>query len=467
MKKRIKLIVLIAIIIGVIFTCASFAANKIDITMTKEKDNSILLEIKAEKNIKQVRVYLKRESDEYQLFYQSGEVNKNSKTYRIKENRLSAESETYFKVIVVDEEGNEEESEFKSGKIETQPTQSPTPSQSASPTPSQSTSPTPSQSASPTPSQSTTPSQSPTPSNTPTPSQSTTPSPTNGNQEVTGIKLDNTSVKLGVGKTITLKATITPKGASTKITWSTSNNKVATISSTGKITAKKPGEAVITVKTANGKKAQCKVKVILSVSSSTKTQRKNGDGYTRVITMGDRTFKLYKQYQGSYSQKPFNSTNNRRMQKISNTGCGPSSLAIILSGYGYNKNPYDVGKLLLKNSRPSGLPSMEKEMKAIGMNVIKHDYNKNYDKTYKEMKEALESGRQILLYVGKKSPSQYWKNFTNSGYHFISILGIDSTNDKVYVGNPGLTGGWYKLSTVVKARGNTNGNMAGWLEIYK
>lgn len=57
--------------------------------------------------------------------------------------------------------------------------------------------------------------------------------------------------------------------------------------------------------------------------------------------MGNRTFKLYKQYKGSYSQKPFNSTNNRRMQTIA----GSSSLAIILSGYGYNKNPYDIGKL--------------------------------------------------------------------------------------------------------------------------
>ena len=194
----------------------------------------VLLEINAEKNIKKVRVYLKRNSDEYQLFYQSGDVNKNNKTYRIKENRLSTESETYFKVIVIDEEGNEESKEFKTGKIEVQPSQTPRPT------------------------------------SIPSPSTSTTPSPTNGNQEVTGIKFDNTSVKLAIGKTKTLKATITLKNATTKLTWSTSNNKVATISSTGKITAIKPGEAVITVKTTNGKTAQCKVKVILSVPSSTR-----------------------------------------------------------------------------------------------------------------------------------------------------------------------------------------------------
>ena len=148
-------------------------------------------------------------------------------------------------------------------------------------------------------------------------------------------------------------------------------------------------------------------------------------------------------------------------------GCGPSSIAIILSGYGFNKNPYDIGKLLMKNSKPSGLPSMEKEIKALGMNVKKHTYNSDYNKTYNEMKTALESGHQIVLYVGKNAPKNYWYNFTHSGYHFISILGIDSSNNKVYVGNPSVSGGWYSLSTVVKARGNTNGNMAGWIEIYK
>ena len=60
MKKRVRLIILIAIVIGIILTCVAFAANKIDISMKKETDNTVLLEINAEKNIKKVRVYLKR-----------------------------------------------------------------------------------------------------------------------------------------------------------------------------------------------------------------------------------------------------------------------------------------------------------------------------------------------------------------------------------------------------------------------
>ena len=50
--------------------------------------------------------------------------------------------------------------------------------------------------------------------------------------------------------------------AKSKITYSSSNKKVATVNSSGVITAKKKGTATITVKTANGKKAKLKIKVV-------------------------------------------------------------------------------------------------------------------------------------------------------------------------------------------------------------
>ncbi len=92
----------------------------------------------------------------------------------------------------------------------------------------------------------------------------------------TSVKLSKTSVTLGKGKTTTLKAKVNPGNATNKkVTWTTSNKKVATVSN-GKITAKGVGTATITVKTANGKKATCKVtvrnlptKVKLSKTSAT------------------------------------------------------------------------------------------------------------------------------------------------------------------------------------------------------
>lgn len=77
----------------------------------------------------------------------------------------------------------------------------------------------------------------------------------------TGVKLNKTAVTLKKGKSITLKAKMTPSGSSDKLTWKTSNKKVATVSSKGKVTAVKKGTATITVKTSSGKKATCKVTV--------------------------------------------------------------------------------------------------------------------------------------------------------------------------------------------------------------
>ena len=73
------------------------------------------------------------------------------------------------------------------------------------------------------------------------------------------IKLNKSSVTLYVNgtKTTILKATVT--GKSKKVTWSSSNSKVASVKS-GKVTAKKVGTATITVK-ANGKSARCKIVV--------------------------------------------------------------------------------------------------------------------------------------------------------------------------------------------------------------
>ena len=86
-------------------------------------------------------------------------------------------------------------------------------------------------------------------------------------QMVTSVSLDKSNVSLEVGNgavitSTTLKANITPSNATNKtLTWSTSNSKVATVSS-GTVKAVGEGSATITVKTNNGKTATCKVTVV-------------------------------------------------------------------------------------------------------------------------------------------------------------------------------------------------------------
>ena len=74
------------------------------------------------------------------------------------------------------------------------------------------------------------------------------------------IKLNRKKLILKKGKTFKLKVTLTPKDSKDKIVYRTSNRKIATVSKTGKIKAKKKGKVKITV-ISGKKKAVCTVKV--------------------------------------------------------------------------------------------------------------------------------------------------------------------------------------------------------------
>jgi len=82
--------------------------------------------------------------------------------------------------------------------------------------------------------------------------------------KVTAIKLNKTEVTLDKGKTFQLKAKITPANATNKkVKWTTSNKKVATVSSTGMVKGVKEGTATITCTAADGSgvTATCTVNV--------------------------------------------------------------------------------------------------------------------------------------------------------------------------------------------------------------
>lgn len=85
---------------------------------------------------------------------------------------------------------------------------------------------------------------------------------------VSKVKLNKTRISLNAKGSYALKAVITPEDATNnKVTWKSSNTKIATVSSKGVISAKKAGTAVITVKTSDGgKTATCKVTVKNEVS---------------------------------------------------------------------------------------------------------------------------------------------------------------------------------------------------------
>ena len=78
--------------------------------------------------------------------------------------------------------------------------------------------------------------------------------------EPTSVSLPS-SITMTAGETRTLSPTIYPSNAQTSYSWTSSDSQVASVSSAGIITAKKYGNATITVRTSNGLTALCSVTV--------------------------------------------------------------------------------------------------------------------------------------------------------------------------------------------------------------
>ena len=101
----------------------------------------------------------------------------------------------------------------------------------------------------------------------------------------TGISFDETSVLVAEGQTKTLSYSLVPNGASASVTWSSSDETIVSVTSTGKITGLKVGKATITATTDNNLSATCAVAVVaapksVSLPSSEQVVR----GYTIQLT---------------------------------------------------------------------------------------------------------------------------------------------------------------------------------------
>lgn len=75
------------------------------------------------------------------------------------------------------------------------------------------------------------------------------------------VTLNVKKATVGVGETLELKAKKTPAKAKTTYRWKSSAPKIVSVNKKGRIKAKKKGKATITVMSANGKKATCRITV--------------------------------------------------------------------------------------------------------------------------------------------------------------------------------------------------------------
>lgn len=79
---------------------------------------------------------------------------------------------------------------------------------------------------------------------------------------VTDIKINENVTNMEIGKSLKLTATITPDDATDKnITWKSSDESIATVSTTGDVVAKKYGTVDITATSSNGKTSTIKINI--------------------------------------------------------------------------------------------------------------------------------------------------------------------------------------------------------------
>ena len=78
------------------------------------------------------------------------------------------------------------------------------------------------------------------------------------------VALSKTKLAMNKGETYALQASL-PKNTASKITWTSSDKKVASVTADGVVTARKAGTAKITAKTFNGKRSVCTVNVAKNV----------------------------------------------------------------------------------------------------------------------------------------------------------------------------------------------------------
>ncbi len=236
--------------------------------------------------------------------------------------------------------------------------------------------------------------------------------------KVTGITLDQTAVTLGRGKKLTLQAVILPSYASNKnVVWKSADTKVATVDSSGNVTAKAPGRTKIMVTSAENSSYQtsCTVTVPYNITYKLNKGKNNASNpstyYGKKITLKNPSRKGYA-FAGWYTDAKF----KKKIKTIeSNAQCDYTLYAkwtkvnVAKVSFKSAKNSKSK-KILLKYKKISGAKGYE----------ISYSTNKKFKKAVTKKNTAKTSYTISKLKKGK------------TYYVRIRAYKMDSTGKKVY-----------------------------------
>lgn len=157
-----------------------------------------------------------------------------------------------------------------------------------------------------------------------------------------------------------------------------------------------------------------------------------------------KTYKQYKQNEGSWATEPYGD------KTIAQQGCSITSIAISLSGYGYEYTPSKWQSTSLR-SIDGTIKQYAKSSKRVyigaegNANLTVEASNKS------EIQQHLEGGDAVLIHV-LGSEKKYNSSYT-SNEHWMALLDINDDGSQVYVSNPNKNGanGWADIDDVLQS----------------
>ena len=139
--------------------------------------------------------------------------------------------------------------------------------------------------------------------------------------QVESIKFDISEFSpIKINETVQINATVYPETADNKtLTWSSSNESVATVDSDGLVTIHQNGSAVITAKAVNGKKAEMKIQPATTIDSYTL----HNDTIELTMNVDAEAYLTYKVYPEILNETELNAeyvSDNEDIVTVDNTG---------------------------------------------------------------------------------------------------------------------------------------------------
>lgn len=252
------------------------------------------------------------------------------------------------------------------------------------------------------------------------------------NVQASAPKLSNVKSTVLYGKSFTIKT-------NQKVTWKSSNKKVLTVSSSGKVKAVGYGTAKITATNKKGQSKSCKITVKQYIVKKTGNRKYPNKVYLYTKN-GYKTYKVYSQtgFSNSY---------------INNRGCSHTAACIVMSAYGMNCTPMDThyGAANKKYSERYALKKLGKKVAVTGYSmsiysisqILKNAgvkchpvYKYTNSSAVKEITTNLEEGRPVLIMCHRKTVNGI--KLANS-YHFIVLIGIDEKGNAIALNPAGGT----------------------------